>query len=442
MLIEFTVGNFRSIRDPIIFSMAAASIHSKTKSLDEANTFLTPQNERLVKSAAIYGANGSGKSNLIRALRFMKRLVDTSARVIGPEDETGTEPFLLESTFSHHPSMFEAIFVANERQYRYGFELTSEAITHEWLYHVPGEREAMLFDRTFNQFEMSGVFSEGQGLQSKTRPNALFLSVVAQFNGEISKVVARWFGSMDIVSGLADMTGMRRTQKMLDDPTARQAITDLLRGLDLGFEDIRLEVVEGDDSARPPYTGSGTLVERLRSPASRGDESRATWRARSIKTIHRQNENGEPIEFNLNEQESAGTQKLFALVGLVVDALRKGTLLIVDEIEGRLHTLLTQALLKLFNSSSTNPKNAQLIVATHDTNLLSHEIFRRDQIWFTEKDSDQSTRLHSLVEYRIRNDERYERNYIRGKYGGIPFTGDLALLPGIESPEGESDVEA
>ncbi len=442
MLIEFSVGNFRSVREPVVFSMVAASIHSRVKSLDETNTFLTPQNVRLVKSAAIYGANGSGKSNLIRGLRFMQRLVDRSARMSGPDEETGTEPFLLDAASSQRPSTFELTFVANERQYRYGFELTPERVTREWLYHVPGERESLLFDRVGDEIEMSGVFSEGRDLQRRTRPNALFLSVVAQFNGEISNLVARWFRSMDIISGLQDLGGLRKTQNMLEDPLARPGIIDLLRGLDLGFDDVRLETLEGDDVTRIPRATSATGVERIRKTAAGGDEGRVVWRARSIKTIHRQNESLESVEFDLNEQESEGTKKLFALVGLVVDALARGAVLIVDEIDGRLHTLLTQSLIARFNSSISNPRNAQLVFATHDTNLLSHEMFRRDQIWFAEKGSDQSTRLHSLVEYRIRNDERYERNYIRGKYGGIPFTGDLGLLPSESSMEDVLDGEA
>ena len=406
MLIEFSVGNYRSFKEPVTLGMVAAKLRAKNKELDDNNLFPMTSSISLLKSAAIYGANASGKSNLIQAIRLMRGFVLASSKDTQTAEPIGVESFKLSTDTENEPSYFEVIFYLEERRYRYGFEADTQKVHSEWLYHVPNKRETRLFLREGNDFSLSSVFKEGRGLTDKTRDNALFLSVVAQFNGPIARNILVWFRNLGLISGLSDEKHRRFTIKNIQDETLKDKIISFVKQMDVGISDIGV----GQEEIGSIYT------------------------APIVTTLHK-NYDGDgafisETSFDMDNNESEGTKKLFYLSGPLLDILQFGSVLIIDELDARFHPLITSTIIGLFNSKSTNPNNAQLIFATHDTNLLSNKLFRRDQIWFTEKDKYGATDLYSLAEIKVRNDASFEKDYIAGKYGAIPFIGGLHHLVG------------
>jgi hypothetical protein len=423
MLIEFSVGNYRSFQGIVTFSMRAAKLRAKNKQLDEEMVFSVKNRLNLLKSAAIYGANASGKSNLIAALRFMQQMVLTSAQRQS-SDATGTSPFALNIETENAPSYFQAVFALNGSVYRYGFELDREKIHAEWLYHHR-QRETALFLREGQDFKISSVFKEGLSLDSKTRPNALFLSVVDQFNGKIAGDILTWFKrQLRIISGLNDEEYLLFTAKRMEQEPFRTNIVAFVKELDVGIIDIQqslhqIEVKFPND-----------IPEELRAFLPDTERFPIKIVGTQFNTLHKKyvgNEEAGNAMFDLS-QESEGTRKLFFLAGLLLDTLNIGAVLFIDEFDARLHPLLCAKIAHLFNSRETNPHNAQLVFATHDTNLLDKNTFRRDQIWFTEKNRYGATDLYSLAEYSVRNDASYAKDYIAGKYGAIPYLGNIERL--------------
>jgi len=435
MIIQFRIGNYKSFKDIVTFSMIAANITSKDKSLDENNVFRVDDELQLLKSTAIYGANASGKSNLISAVRFMRQLVLNSSKDTQANEAIPVKLFRLNTETVNQPSFFEMVFIIDGQRYRYGFEVTPEKIISEWLFYVPKTREAKLFERKDGEFKVSPAFKEGKELKDKTRDNALFLSVAAQFNGRISTKILQWFKSLNVISGLDD-TGLREyTMHVFDNNQYRDEILGLVKKLDVGIDDIQMHKSPltlptiRDDVPNELQDAFKGLIARLQ----KNSKNSQVEQIKVLTTHSKFNVDEERVAielFDIDNIESEGTKKIFSMAGPLVDTLKKGKILFVDELDARLHPLITRAIICLFNSNETNPMNAQLIFATHDTNLLSKDIFRRDQIWFTEKDKFGATDLYSLVEYKVRNDASFESDYIHGKYGAIPFIGNLSRLLG------------
>ncbi len=421
MLIEFTVGNFRSFKTPAIFSMVAANLTAQDKELDEGAVFTDGRKLRLLKSAAIYGANASGKSNFMKAFAFMKSFVLNSSKETQIGELIDVEMFRLGTIPENTPSSFEIVFIAEGKRFRYGFEVNSQRVVAEWLYIVPTTREKKLFERDNDCFDVPSDFVEAKGLTDKTRANALFLAVMAQFNGAIAKQIIGWFNSFNVISGLDDTSYRLYTVDRLEEARFKEDIIDFVARLDLDIKGFRVE--ESKIDAEKLLKGMPSALWKIML------SSDFTFMP-SIRTLHHKySEDGVPIGeeyFDIDKHESDGTQKLFLLAGPILDTLKNGRVLIIDEFDGRLHPLLTLAIVRLFNSKDSNPHNAQLVFTTHDTTLLSKDVFRRDQIWFAEKDRCESTHLFSLAEYRVRNDEAFEKNYVQGKYGAVPFICDLA----------------
>lgn len=393
MLVQFKVGNFLSFKKPVTLSLVPSAIREHS----ETHVFDARADLKLLKSAAIYGANGSGKSNLFNGMRFMKEMVRNSSKDSQAEEEiVGVEAFQLSTDSKQLPSLFEVVMIEDGLWFRYGFEVDKFRVHREWLYYAPKRQEVCLFYRDKGSIEMNRAFEEGRHLESKTRDNALFLSVVAQFNGEISRQVLRWFASFNIISATRDLYNEFSSRVWEAD---REAFMKLFKAADLGIEDIVIE--ELDELSRPLLS--------------------------NVKVLHPiYDANNRPAgleRFNLADQESEGSRKLFSLMGPILDTLRFGKVLIVDELDSRLHPLITHFLISLFNSNHENIHHAQLVFNTHDTNLLTRKIFRRDQIWFTEKDRYGASDLYSLVAYNVRNDASYEKDYLLGKYGSVPYLG-------------------
>jgi uncharacterized protein len=424
MLIGFSVGNYKSFKETVTLSMVASSITEEEKELDTNNIFEINHKLNLLKSAAIYGANASGKSNLVAAINFMKWFVLNSSKETQVSEAIDIEAFRLSTETEKEPSFFEIVFRLEGKTFRYGFEVNAREVVSEWLFQADDSKEKMLFERDFDNYILDD-FPEGQSISDKTRSNALFLSVVAQFNGKLSGKILLWFSkTLQLISGLQDRQYRKETLESLEDDHHRHDIIEFIKNLDLGIVDIQIQntpvfVISNNTSVYGGSYGNLYPISTIKS---------------AVKTIHpKYDADGKQtaIElFDIEKHESEGTNKLFALAGILLDTLRKGKILLIDELDARLHPLITRELICLFNSSETNPHNAQLIFTTHDTNLLSSQIFRKDQIWFTEKDNKGATDLYSLVEYKVGKDASFERDYIIGKYGAIPFIGNFKELIG------------
>ena len=427
MLIEFSVSNYRSFKDEVSFSMVASSLKERSAELNENNIFAAHGGVELLKSAAIYGANASGKSNLIGAIHFMAGFVRNSHKSSDPTGGIDVEPFRLSTQTEDEPSSFEIIFITEGKRYRYGFEVTSERVEAEWLYVAPKVRESRLFERDEDKIKLGDKFKgEGRDLIERTRPNALFLSVVAQFDGETAQEVLSWFRSLGIATSLNHLNlGMRLfTESMLDDKDSAQAIGSLIKRLDLGIDDLQIEKRVSSPEPLPKEAPEElrTALEPFLNVV--GEQEQTT-----VRTIHRKvDDEGRPVEselFYLDRHESEGTKKLFSLSGPLIDTLKSGDVLIIDELDARLHPLLTREVVSLFNDPEQNRNNAQLVFVIQDTNLLDNQLMRRDQIWFVEKDRQGASYLYSLAEFKVRNDATYEKDYIQGRYGAIPFLGGM-----------------
>jgi AAA15 family ATPase/GTPase len=413
MLIAFSVQNFKSIRDLQTLSLEARSDdHLAWSNVIEDGKL------RLVKTAAIYGPNASGKSNLVEAMVWFRNFVIESSKESQAGETIGVQPFLLSSETENAPSHFEVEFRWQGFDYRYGFEITSKAVESEWLYRKsPSAKEAKLFTRDGQDFDVSAAnFKEGKGLEPRTRPNALFLSVCAQFNGDEAGKVLAWMGGFRHVSGLDEKGFFSFTAKRLQDPKHREKLLELAQKSDFNIHALRseLEQITEDNlpTGIPPELKTRILNEKV-------------MRA-NIKTTHQKldadNKVIGEVEFDLSEDESRGTQKFIALSGPIMHTLEEGSILLVDELEARLHPRLTQAILDLFHSP-VNQRNAQLICATHDVTLLDPERFRRDQIWFCEKDATGATDLFTLADIDsnlVRPTSKFSRQYMLGLFGAVP----------------------
>ncbi len=412
MLIEFTVGNYRSFKDKKTLRMDASLSVSEYR-----ENLISIGKQNLLRSVALYGANASGKSNLLRALGVMRSNVLHSASR-SSSDEIKLEPFLLTDTFSHQPSYFEISFWIGDLRYRYGFEIDKQRCHAEWLFESKREAEKALFIRENGDIQISKSFKEGKGLESKTKPNSLFLSICDQFNGSVAATILAWFNKC--IPTLLDYSRLYRNNTFnlfLNEKLSSEAI-EFLKKLDLGLNDIFLEIEDVDAQDWEGGISTTTLI--------------------AAKTKHQkfnlQNEPIGEVEFDMEEAESSGTNKLFDLSGYIFSCLYSGGVLIADELDAKLHPLMTRAIVRLFNDPATNPNNGQLIFATHDTNLLSNCNFRRDQIYFTEKNQYGATDLYSLAEFKdadndkVRKDRSFYKDYMQGRYGAVPHIENFEYL--------------
>jgi len=401
MLIEFTVGNHLSFKDKKTLSLEASSI----KEFEE-NTFMA-SNYNLLKSAVIYGANSSGKSNLIKSFTTMRSIVQDSAKM-SSKDKIDVKPFLLNTETENMPSYFEILILIDNVRYRYGFEADENIVHTEWLFKRKLKVESLLFIRDKDKIEITKEFQEGKGIEERTRDNALFLSVVDQWNGDISKKIIGWFsGAVDVLSGLSHDDNKFLTIALGKSSNLKGYLNNIINQLDLGFKEFRVdrdnkENLSSVSTYHNKYDSIGNVID-------------SRW-------------------FDLGAEESSGTNKIFDIAGHISIGLLFNKVIFIDELDAKLHPLLTLGIVKLFNSPDYNISNAQLIFATHDTNLLTYGEFRRDQIYFTEKNQFEETDLYSLVEFKdtngvkTRNDRSFEKDYIKGRYGAIPFIGDFSNL--------------
>ena len=419
MIIEFTVGNFLSFKEKRTISFEAQGGVSELKS-----NYFTVEKIKLLRSIALYGANSSGKSNLIKALDRMRVSVFQSIK-LNFSDTLEYSPFLLSTESSKQPTFFEIVFLSEHQRFRYGFEYNLTEIVNEWLFvgRTP-KTEKPLFIRTSEGIGVSESFREGKGLEEKTNENRLFLSKVADENGEIAKQVMDCFINYNVLSGIEHDEYGGFSLKMFDlHSKGCNESLELFKKLQLGFKDI--EIIEKDFTPTDLPKDMPTIVRTKIIKDLSGAKSV------SLNTIHnvynKQGKTVASISWEQEKYESEGTKKIIDFSGPIFDTLSKGKTLIIDELDAKLHPLITIHIIKLFNNPNTNPNNAQLLFTTHDTNLLNNDFFRRDQVWFAEKDNIEQTDLYALNDFvlpdgtKVRKDANLEKNYIAGRYGAIPY---------------------
>lgn len=416
MLIEFKVKNFLSFRDEVVFSMVAGP----DKSLDYNVASLPNSKTKLLKSATIYGANAAGKSNLLRAIEFMARLILTN-HIRQEGDPIKVTPFKLDAISKSEPSQFSILFIYEDTKYAYGFTIDQSKVHDEYLYHYPNGRQATIFERTAtNQFKFTKDKEEQETLSKRTLDNRLYLGSATEWNYKPVSKAFEWFKKALTINLNEQISFPDSNSAILahTDSKMKEAIRCLLTEADLSISDYSTKETYAKESFFWNYA--------IRNLKISTDSNISTPSIIKIQTKHSaKRKDGtlyeEVFEF---DEESSGTQKIFELAGPLLEVLANGHILIIDEMDIKLHPLLVENLIKKFHDPIQNPKNAQLIFSTHNTNLLTQTLLRRDQIWFAEKDPDLgSTSIYSLLELGIRKDENIEKGYLAGRYGAVPFIG-------------------
>lgn len=426
MIVEFSVSNFKSFKELQTLSLVAQPLKHKYEWLDE-NIFTTEDEVSLLKTKAIFGANASGKSNLIKSIATFSRIVNNSVK-----DEnilkSLIEPFILSSDSIENPSFFQMIFLVDKVRYRYGFEADKNEIKSEWLFGKPGKKEVPYFIREGDEFVKTNETNFPESKQFSfllnedneiVRKNALFLSAAASLNGKVSKKLVNWISKVIIISGIEDSIMRKVAYSKLEDKGHKNKVIQFLNEAGIDIEDFIIEEFDGD-------TSSSSIPEEVKEFLDKGNKLKVLT---SIRTQYDSDNNPiGKIGWSFNNYESDGTQKMLNLSPFILDSLEEGKTLILDEFEARLHTTLSKNIVQLYNSSRSNIKNSQFIFSTHDTNLLSSKLMRRDQISFAQKDKYGRSEIYSLADIKgVRNDESYEKNYLIGKYKAIPKIGDLDL---------------
>lgn len=423
MLTEFSVANFKSIKSKQTFSMTKA----KGVELEESNSFQPEgmNNLGLLRSAAIYGPNAAGKSNFIDAMRAMAYIVAESASELQRGDKLPVESFRLDPQTRDNATEFEVVFISKGVRYQYGFASTKRQITEEWLIAFPKGRAQHWFARLWDEKNEDYQWEMGNALQGKkqlwiesTRNNALFLSTAVQLNSQQLQPVYDWFDDTLRTTTVAGWSP-RFTASLCSDPQDKAKVLSLLKAADIDIKDISLKNKLFDENDLPD-----DLPEEVKAKISKNMEGKEI-----LDEIHMLHEDstGELVAFDFDD-ESDGTQKLFSFAGPWLDTLKNGYVLFVDELHDNLHPRLVQFLVELFHSNETNPNNAQLVFTTHETTILSQEVFRRDQIWFCEKGDDHSTSVYALTDFSPRKGrENLELSYLAGRYGAVPYIRKLKL---------------
>lgn len=387
MFLEFKCSNFLSIKDEITLNMSTVNAyneHTETHIIE--NTGRTDL--KLLKSVAIYGSNGGGKSNLVQAMNFMKRLLRNSFKnSLEPEAEKPVWNYYhrLSTETVNKPSLFEMSFIIEGIIYRYGFSVQDWTITKEWLYKTD-KRETMLFDRKGSNFKINEAsFPEGERYKD-VNPNVLLLNYLAQHNAPESSKIFEWLKAFNIMNGLKDTYVKDYTRNILEtDERFKKWISFALQ-----FLEIKLVAIENNElvAVHPKYDENNFVTGQ--------------------------------VNLRVDTEESVGTRKLIYLLGGLYNTLRTGRTFIIDEFDSKLHPNLSRKLVELFHKHNVN--GAQFIITAHDPTLLDNEIYRRDQIWFIDKDQFGASELYPMSQFKaaangLRGTSDYRKMYLNCHFG-------------------------
>ena len=409
MLIRFSFKNFKSFKDENVLDMEATSLKEH-----EYNVVKT-ENVNILKVAAIYGANASGKTNVLQAFDYMKKriLVSDDSKKNSPIDEDNVYSYMI----NNEPISLEVeILAKNNKIYKYGFDVLKDSIVSEWLYIKKINKFYSIFEREKNNVTMKSN-NKISGL-ANIDERTLFLNIYSKIDkdNEDFNNVYDWFVNANYLDlgnpRFEDFINTRISLKILSDEKYKKELIRFIKTFDSGIEGIK------------------TTPDSI-------EEVQNNNRVVKVELIHR-GENNELKALPL-ELESNGTRKMFHLFDFFMDALRNGMVLFIDELDAKLHPLLTRYIINLFHNSETNIGNGQLIYSTHDTVNLNKETFRRDEIWFTEKNRDGISEMYALSDYildddennksskKVRNDATYNKDYLTGRYGAIPVLEEFEI---------------
>lgn len=422
MLLEFKFQNFRSFRDETILSLEATGLSAFKGSLIKYGT------KNLLPGIAIFGKNGGGKSNVIRAFWLAVQFIKNAQRTQHENSEIPVNPFALNDYSRNEPTAFEFVYTLNDILYVYGFSATKEKIVSEYLYHSPNGQKALVFSRNYQKFSFTNKSEKARrALISETvAENQLFFSVACTMNDSDCIRAMRWF--REFVYFSRDYTDIS-TQifENIDDKNIINAITSYAKNADIGIQDMSFEYKSKDVSFPEdlPEGIKSALMTLLANLSAGANESEAKLKMGEIvaTSFHQGvRKDGENETYMLDvSDESDGTRKLMALAPAIETVLQKGGILMVDEIERELHPLLVKYIISKFQSKNTNKGGAQIVFTTHNTELMNLDIIRKDQLYFVDKDSNEGTsELYSLSDFSTKTSENIRKGYIVGKYGATP----------------------
>lgn len=430
MLVEFRVQNYRSLRDEQAFTLESSRLGSQD---DDRPRTVEGNSAPLLPVAVLYGANASGKSNVLSALAFMREAVFDSYRYWSPDEKIPRDQFAWGEAKTV-PSLFEVTIIISGTKYQYGFYASDNEFLEEWLYAWPHGKKQVWFERDGSSFKFGdNLKGENKLIAEVTRPNALFLSTAVQNKHEQVQPVYKWFRNLQPINLSANLRRPIDSRPVLGDWALAKVLEDelntanerslfpestplhrrfreLLKNADIGIVDVRVDKSEVEEGRR---------FRPNRFQLKHSCSTDEAWL---------------PLE-----EESRGTRTLFRIALPILTAMEFGGTLLIDELEASLHPTLALHIVRQFNRSASNPHHAQLIFTTHDTNLLGTTLgepaLRRDQVWLTEKDKEGATVIYPLTDYQPRSEENLERGYLQGRYGAIPFLGNFSFIEGLVSDE-------
>ncbi len=419
MLLRFGVENHLSINERQEISFVPTKLKDTTDGLIKSSLSSVP---KVLPSVLMYGANASGKSNFISALEAMKNCVVYSHRLNDPSEGISRSAFALDPDALNRLTTFDMDFIVFGVRYHYGFSLSDRAFEKEWLYSYPEGKKRKLFERTSpDEVSFGSSLSGTKKLIAEImRPNSLYVSAARQNNHVQLTRIARYFQSMEFINQ-TNVRGRDIDRNYAISGISENAI-DFLSKIGTGVVGYRSSHQDTDLADLIETDQSGEIeLKTIRKYFQNSVDNHADAR---IELAH-ENANGEKVYLS-SDRESAGTRRLLVLLNSAFTAFKRGKLVIIDEIDASLHTQACEALIAMFDNPQINSNNAQLIATTHDTNLMKSKLMRRDQIWFTEKDDSGATHLYPLSDIRTRQGDNFERGYLQGRFGAIPFAGDPA----------------
>jgi AAA15 family ATPase/GTPase len=424
MLVEFSVSNYRSIGDEQILSLVPASSKAYLNNIIEKGQY------KALNAIGLYGNNASGKTNLLNAIELLEKLLYSSVRS-NSTTQLPYQPFLLREGYQLKPTKLEITFIYEQNRYRFGVEYNKKEILREWFYCKKATlMEMMLFERERDIIEVSSEYKGSPELINAaieaTRDNALFISTCDMLNVAGAKLIFKWFDKLVSINGIETEPEEMTTIQLWENKAYQTKIKEYLMLLNLDIHNLEI-LIEGIDYSRQ----TNPLDENSRHTFLKKNE--VNQGVKTLTTHQAYNEQGFTTNqlkvLDLNEHESSGTKKAFHLSGPLIRTLIEGGILVIDEIEAKMHPLMTINSINLFLNKTTNPYGAQIIFATHDTNLLTYCPLRRDQINFVEKNNWEATEIYALSDFRYfdetskKHDIDKEKRYFEGRYGAIPTLG-------------------